>query len=377
MPRRLLNSCFAEMRRDLLAIRCLSARVLLLVVTSTICSGCQNSENVTKNERALTDKNTKQDDHVPEDSLRATGERRAATPDDWFEDVTSSSGLSFVHSSGRNANVFTMVEAFGSGVALLDYDADGDLDVFCVGGGTISEDLVFAGSPNQLFRNDGDFRFSNVTSESGLDVPVDYSHGVTVGDINNDSLPDLFISCFGRSRLFLNRGQGRFEDRTQFMKPELTGWNTACCFADVTNDGLLDLFVTGYLKWTPNAKERCVDPRSGLRDVCMPGSFPGDQAHLYVGTVDGTFIDATEGSGLLSDGKGLECGHWTLTGTAIWTSTLPMTLSVTISILDKAEESFRNQQFSAEYRAMNLARPKEVWALMRQMLMETAHRTFS
>ena len=305
MQLRLLIRCLADMCREIMATHCLPGQVLLLVVTTTIGSGCQNSEDSTKNVEALTNNATNQDDSVPEESLRATGQRRAATPEDWFEDVTTSSGLAFVHSSGRNANAFTMVEAFGSGVALLDYDADGDMDVFCVGGGTISQDLVFAGSPNHFFRNDGDFRFTNVTSESGLDVPIDYSHGVTVGDINNDSLPDLFISCFGRSRLFLNRGQGKFEDRTQFMKPELTGWNTACCLADVTDDGLPDLFVTGYLKYTPNAKERCVDPKSGLRDVCMPGTFPGDQAHLYVGTADGTFVDATEGSGLLPDGKGL------------------------------------------------------------------------
>lgn len=89
------------------------------------------------------------------------------------------------------------------------------------------------------------------------------------------------------------------------MKPELSGWHTACCFADVTDDGLPDLFVTGYLQWTPNAKEQCADPKSGLRDVCMPGSFPGTQDHLYVGMADGTFVDATNTAGLLPDGKGL------------------------------------------------------------------------
>lgn len=85
-----------------------------------------------------------------------------------------------------------MVEAFGSGVAMLDYDADGDMDLFCAGGGTISAGLEFSGSPNRLFRNEGNLKFTDVTSGSGLDVKVDYSHGVTVGDLNNDGLPDLF-----------------------------------------------------------------------------------------------------------------------------------------------------------------------------------------
>ena len=301
----LLNSCLADVCRDIKATCCLRGRILLLLVTTTIVSGCQHSEDLPKIVGSLTDKGVNQDDSVPEESLRATGQRRAARPEDWFEDVTDSSGLVFVHSSGRNANGFTMVETFGSGVALLDYDADGDMDVFCAGGGTVSADLIFAGSPNRLFRNDGKLKFTEVTTGSGLDVPVDYSHGVTVGDINNDSLPDLFISCFGRSRLFLNLGQGRFQDHTQFMEPELNGWSTACCFADVTDDGLPDLYVTGYLQWAPDSKERCTDPKSGLRDVCMPGLFPGAQDRLYAGTGDGHFVDITKTAGLLPDGKGL------------------------------------------------------------------------
>ncbi|WP_339749937.1 VCBS repeat-containing protein [uncultured Rubinisphaera sp.] len=250
----------------------------------------------------------KQDVNLPidESEFATDAVPRQEQPNDWFRDVTPKSGINFRHHSGRDAHHFTMVETFGSGVALFDYDLDGDLDVYCVGGGTISADLKISGIPGRLYENQGDFQFSDVTREAGLETDIDYSHGVAVGDVNSDRYPDLFISCYGRSHLFLNETNGSFRDMTFESRLQLDGWHTAAAFADLNRDGHTDLYVAGYLIWKPDPDELCLDPKSGLRDVCMPGKFPDAPDHLFWGQGDGTFLQAdSERIGLRKDGKGL------------------------------------------------------------------------
>lgn len=230
---------------------------------------------------------------------------REQRPQDWFEDVSESSGVDFRYDSGRKSLQYSMIESFGGGVALFDFDQDGDLDLLSVGGGNISADLVITGQGVELFRNDGDLKFHRITNEVGLDVEFDYGHGVAVGDINNDQFPDVFVTCYGQSRLFQNKEGTHFEDVTERLSPIPTGWQTAACFADFNNDSHTDLYVAGYLKWEPNQAEFCLDPTSKLRDICMPGDFPDARDHLYLNTGEGTFIDQSEAWGLRDDGKGL------------------------------------------------------------------------
>lgn len=230
---------------------------------------------------------------------------RAPKKTDWFLDVTAKSGIDFLHRSGRDAGRFAMPEGFGAGVAVLDYDSDGDLDLFCLGGGTISADGKFSGASCSLFKNNGDFRFTDVTNQVGLNLPIDYSHGVAIGDIDNDGDPDLFISTYGQSRLFRNDQGERFVDITQESGLDLSGWHTACAFGDVNSDGAIDLYVAGYLEWTIEVNHDCVDPDSGRRDVCMPGDFTDAQDQLWLNLGNGKFRDATEEAGLLPGGKGL------------------------------------------------------------------------
>ena len=242
---------------------------------------------------------------ISESDLVSDAAPRNPRADDWFRDVSAASGVDFCHSSGRKGGQFTMLEAFGSGVGLLDFDSDGDLDLLCAGGGTIDANCDVAGAQCRLFRNDGEFRFTDVTAESGFGENVDYSHGVAIGDVNHDSRPDVFISCYGRSRLFVNVDGQRFEDATNRFGLNLQGWHTAACFADLNRDGRSDLFITGYLQWSPDPKELCLDPQSGLRDVCMPGGFAGESDRLFFGNSDGGLDDVTNSAGILTDGKGL------------------------------------------------------------------------
>ena len=274
--------------------------------------GCGDKTNTTNETKSETENNTVQETNVvgaagdfSELILESNKTPRALNDSDWFENVTQSSGVDFTYHSGRNAGHFTMVEGIGGGVALFDYDRDGDLDLFCAAGGKISDDLKITGRPCRLYRNDGDFQFTDVTKETGLDVEIDYSHGVAVGDINNDGFPDLFVTCFGKSRMFLNDNGTSFKDVTDELGIEVTGWNSAVCLADFNGDSHADVFVTGYLNWTPDPDARCVDPISGLRDVCVPSSFEGLRDFLLLNRGNGKFEDASEIYGLIQNGKGL------------------------------------------------------------------------
>ena len=238
--------------------------------------------------------------------------RRVARDNDWFEDVTLKAGVDFSYHSGSEAGQFTMVETFGGGIALFDYDLDGDPDLLCIGGGDIVRTgndqlpmLNISGRSPAFFRNDGNWNFVDVTRDVGLDGQIDYTHGCAVGDFDRDGDPDLLITCYGRSRLFRNEKGESFKDVSDSANLHIDGWSTSACFADVNGDGWPDLYVASYLQWKPDLERRCLDPKSGQRDVCMPGNFPGAQDRLFLNQQDGTFRDATKESGLLADGKGL------------------------------------------------------------------------
>ncbi|TWT60871.1 FG-GAP repeat protein [Rubinisphaera italica] len=294
----------AQMRASFLPL-VVSYQLLLIVgisVTLTSCS--QPSPPISHNESA---DSSPQEFNVPidESDLMSDAVPREEQPGDWFLDVTSETGINFHHHSGRESQQFTMVETFGSGIAVFDYDLDGLLDIYCVGGGAISSDLAISGIPGRLYRNMGNFRFEDVTAESGLDCTIDYSHGVAVGDVNSDHYPDLFVTCYGRSELFLNKQDGTFQKITEESRLNLDGWHTSAAFADLNQDGHLDLYVAGYLQWKPSRDELCIDPKSGLRDVCMPGIYPDAPDHLFFGQGDETFVEQSEIAGLRKDGKGL------------------------------------------------------------------------
>ena len=279
---------------------CRSVRILFLLSFSLYC-GCRQNDPpsiapLSETEHSETDS---------ESEFFGTEDLPPARVTDWFEDVSDRSGVIWRHSSGRRAGRYTMLEVFGSGVGLLDYDVDGDLDLLVSGGGFVSPDGEISGAGCALFRNLGGFQFEDVTAESSLGAPIDYSHGIAVGDVNDDGLPDAFIACFGRSRLFLNIDGKSFRDVTEEMGVSVEGWYTSACFADVTADGRPDLYVTGYLDWLPNPAERCTDPKSGRRDVCMPGAFAGVQDRLLVASDAGRFSDESLNSGIRSDGRGL------------------------------------------------------------------------
>lgn len=174
---------------------------------------------------------------------------------------------------------FLFPEIMGAGCALFDYDGDGDLDIYLLSGAgsTTSAEPSTRPAGNRLLRQVSPGKFEDVSRGSGLDVS-DIGMGVAIGDVNNDGRPDLFLSNFGRDRLFLNSPDGKFVDVTEQAGIADLNWGASACFVDYDRDGWLDLCVVNYLDY--DAAHPCSDAE-GVLDYCNPKLFTGVSARLY------------------------------------------------------------------------------------------------
>jgi hypothetical protein len=231
-----------------------------------------------------------------------------------FTDVSEAAGLSFKHESSATSNKY-LIETMGGGVALIDYDNDGRLDVFFTNGAKL-EDPMPPGRPpdksqpaywNRLFRQGSDGRFTDVTEKAGLTgMPQNaYGMGVAVGDYDNDGWADLYVTNYGANTLYHNDGNGTFTDVTARAGAAAGGWSTSAGFLDYDNDGRLDLFVTRYVEWTFQNNRYCGEQRPGYRAYCHPDNFTGLTNVLFRNNGDGTFTDVSKAAGLTAIGKGL------------------------------------------------------------------------
>lgn len=211
-----------------------------------------------------------------------------------FTDITTKSKLDFTHNPGVDGSYF-MPESIGAGAAFLDYDNDGDLDIYLINGAwRDAEHAQFPPLQNQLFRQETDGTFVNVTAESGLG-DTGYGMGVAVGDIDNDGDLDVYISNYGPDALYRNNGDGTFSNITQQAGIDNPHWGCSTIFFDYDRDGLLDIFVSNYIEYDPKAE--CTD-HAGRLDYCGPTNFPGVPDILFKNNGDGSFTDVSQASGI-------------------------------------------------------------------------------
>ena len=232
-----------------------------------------------------------------------------ASADDAFVDRASTLGIDFTHFNGMSGALY-LPEIMGSGAALFDFDRDGDLDLFVVQGAELAPDgehpaPLFPpakGTPvgHRLFRNQladsGRLAFTDISADSGIDT-VDYGMGVAVGDIDNDGLPDLYVTTLGRNRLFHNLGNGRFEDIAATAGVDDPAWAVSAAFIDYDGDGWQDLYVGNYLEIDLAHYRDCRSPSSAL-DYCGPKLFPPVSDRLYRNLGNGRFEDVSRRSGI-------------------------------------------------------------------------------
>lgn len=204
----------------------------------------------------------------------------------WFEDVAGVKGLDFVHQDARSGRRY-YVETAASGGGFLDYDGDGDLDIYLLNGAPTPGFEQSEPLNNRLYEN-RDGQFVDVSDASGL-ADEGYGMGMCVGDIDADGLLDVFISNYGSDRLFRNLGNGRFEDVTEKAGVGGTRWGTGCAFADVDMDGDLDLYVANYVNFSFEQNPRCGDPTRNLWSYCRPDVFDGQPDYLYINNGHGVF----------------------------------------------------------------------------------------
>jgi hypothetical protein len=223
-----------------------------------------------------------------------------------FTDDAEAAGLKFVYHNGRSKR-HQLPETMGGGVALLDYDGDGNLDVYLVQGGSFPpESPPSADGGDRLFRNLGGGRFEDVTERTGLAGRSGFGFGVAVGDFDNDGRPDLFVTRWRRYALYRNVGGGRFEDVSE--RAGLggdRGLPTSAAFADLDGDGDLDLYVCHYCSWDAENPRICRDSLSGAIMSCNPIELAAEPDHLFRND-DGRFVDVTREAGIVDrDGRGL------------------------------------------------------------------------
>ena len=238
---------------------------------------------------------------------QATAKPAAAPPPSGhFTDIRGSAGITFVQDSTQTDEKYYL-ETMGTGVAWLDYDQDGLMDLYLVQ--TAATDAYKPAQPlrSALYHNNGDGTFTDVTDKAGVGAEGHYGQGVAVGDYNNDGYPDLYVTGYGRAILYRNNGNGTFTDVTKEAGVADEGeWSTSAGWFDFDKDGWLDLIVANYLEWTPKTNLWCGERAPGYRSYCNPNNYKGQKIKLYRNNHDGTFTDVSDKSGVgVPESKGM------------------------------------------------------------------------
>ncbi len=224
-----------------------------------------------------------------------------------FSDVTKETGITFRHTDGSGGHFYIM-ETVSAGLALFDYDNDGDIDIYFLNGAALKGTKYKVPPKNELYRNEGGFKFVNVTEQSGVG-DTGFGLGVAVGDYDNDGDQDIYLNNHGPNLLYRNNGDGTFTDVTKTAGVDNGNkMGAGTCFLDMDKDGDLDLYVSNYVEFSYDSHlARSAD---GVRTYSGPLSYPPTSDNLYRNNGDGTFTDVSESSGISrhpGTGMGMIC----------------------------------------------------------------------
>ena len=222
-----------------------------------------------------------------------------------FTEQTQQAGIHFKHTNGASQHKY-LPETMGAGGLFFDYNNDGHLDIYLVNSGTLDHDIQHQRQPNEmnvLYRNSGDGTFTDVTVAAGLQHNHGYGMGCISADYDNDGDADLYLTNFGPNQLYRNNGDGTFTDVTLDAGVGDGNWSVSASFGDFNLDGHLDMYVVNYLDYHLEAAHTCF--LEGVHIYCGPHEYPGIRDTLYRNNGDGTFTDVTSRAGLRNTGKGL------------------------------------------------------------------------
>jgi enediyne biosynthesis protein E4 len=221
-----------------------------------------------------------------------------------FSNAATQAGINFKHENGSSPLKY-MPETMGAGALIFDYDSDGWPDIFLVNGGSYANPKVAASARHRLYRNRGNGTFTDTTSASGIAVG-NFGMGACSADYDNDGWADLYVTGVGANKLYRNNGSSVFLDVTSKANAGGTGlWSSSCAFADIDNDGDVDLFVTNYVDFTPDNNKFCTGG-ANIRTYCHPNVYKSLPDILYRNNGDGTFSDISKEAGIYrTDGNGL------------------------------------------------------------------------
>jgi len=222
-----------------------------------------------------------------------------------FKEVARERGIDFVQTNGASGQKYS-IETMGGGVGLIDFDGDGDLDIYFVNGASLpgfeTSDVLI----NRLFRNEGassGWTFVDITASAGVG-DTGYGMGCAVGDYDNDGDPDLYVTNFGPNVLYRNNGDGTFTDVTETAGVDHPAWSSSAAFLDYDADGYLDLFSLGYVQFDLEDNQLCPGP-DGTPGYCSPDIYEGAFDGLFRNNGNGTFENVSEKAGVHRPGRGM------------------------------------------------------------------------